>query len=1218
MIEVVSLIGFLGTYFASKALDYLLSNKESIASALDAILSDVQIKYCKKGYIIEEEIKKIHFCSSEIFREGVVRILYGESQYNWIKLCDELTTDDNIARFQTSEVESVILEIIQLAKSNEILQHTIILHELADVKLNIDTMMNPGMLIPVEEFMRQYENSNFTNATPLSNKFMYREQEITDGLEALSQKDCLIITGDAGVGKTKLAIELCTQFVNAHSDYKLLCLKSFATTDVSAYLYSLLKQRHKIILFIDDANRAGGNYRGIIQHMGVFPNSILKIVATVRAYSYDSVIRTISHLKSHKLEVCQFDEEAITQILRSEDFKINERCIDRIYSISKGNARIAIMCAKLAIETNNIDSLNSVLDLFNEYFNEPYEQISEPLHLKVLGIISLLRNINRGYKDLSEKIYEVLEVSEDEFWSICRKLNELEFVDLFENDIVKFSDQTLSTYIHYRIFFKDKLLPYSTILTHFLKDGEKINDGLIPIVNNFGFDIVSEVVSQSIDSIWSPDDKETTQTIIKLYYPFIQKKALLYLKGTIEALSISDIDYDFNLENSSFSLSKEMVEFELLAKIAKYNPDYMISALELMYRIVQRTKCNYLLLINTIKENWKINRHSKDKTYIYQLILVDFLSNKLDENPLDVLTTRICLDVAGTVLSTRFNDCEFSTGTQYTMYSGNVCLCDNLKDLRAKYWDLLFKLSNNFHEELCKLFCTNQINYSGKESIDILMFDISILTQKLADHFSPNSFLDCLVVHRFLLRHEGRNGITVEIPFHFENRLWSIFSIFDHEYGNWEEKYQKLRLALDLYCEGYGYDAYMALYKDISDIRCVELRLGIHSFHDFEREVFFTVCRNNFEIVLDLIKHLLSVYPSTVDMSYINSYVLHDDSEIDALIKLLKTDIDAPYRDKCLFDVYLSLSDKIVSKKYFKQLIKLIQESSDITHIEERQLHYVFKKYSIILPIYKQWNGLLTLLCNKIENGVTFSIEYECLSNRLDITKNIDALANVFFYLLPKQRESTQTDENSIMRRLLLHKPEFIIDYINVLYSDSSIRKYNSNFCFIWETDNASVIIEILEDYISSPNKRFEFGLYFFEYLFSNQGNVENQISYLKQRLESDYSNVSIARSIFKAVYSHFKSRHFEFIDLLLDLTADIEIFKCAEIEPSEWSYNYMGSIVPLFEMEVERLTSIKDLVNKREPKIDYIEHIDYIERLINCKRQDIRNERRKEFISEY
>ena len=206
--NMIVMIEFIATYFAGRGLDYLLSNKESIGSALQFILNNVQTKHCKKGDVVEEGIKKHHFCANRVFEEGVVKILFAEPQYNWIELCDELAVADNIARFKTSEVESVILEIIQLAKSNIILQPTIILHELADVKLNVEAIMNPGMLIQSDEFVSQYENSNFTHATPLSNKFMHREQEITDGLEALSQKDCLIITGDAGVGKTKLAIEL--------------------------------------------------------------------------------------------------------------------------------------------------------------------------------------------------------------------------------------------------------------------------------------------------------------------------------------------------------------------------------------------------------------------------------------------------------------------------------------------------------------------------------------------------------------------------------------------------------------------------------------------------------------------------------------------------------------------------------------------------------------------------------------------------------------------------------------------------------------------------------------------------------------------------------------------------------------------------------------------------------------------------------------------------
>lgn len=46
----------------------------------------------------------------------------------------------------------------------------------------------------------------------------------------------------------------------------------------------------------------------------------------------------------------------------------------------------------------------------------------------------------------------------------CSKFHELEIVDIFENLAVKFSDQNLSDYIIYYIFFKEKLFPLDALI----------------------------------------------------------------------------------------------------------------------------------------------------------------------------------------------------------------------------------------------------------------------------------------------------------------------------------------------------------------------------------------------------------------------------------------------------------------------------------------------------------------------------------------------------------------------------------------------------------------------------------------------------------------------------------------------------------------------------------------------------------------------------------
>lgn len=1217
--DLISLIGFLGSYFAGKGLDNLLSNKESIASALQSILSSIQSKYCEGGDVIEDDVKKHHFCADRLFDEGIVKILYGEPDYGLFTLCDELAKADKILRFRTEEVEAVLTEIISMARSNPMLQPTIILHDLAEVKSNIETIMNPGLLVSPEEFIKQYKCNSLTNATPLNNKFFYREQEISEGLDSILNNDCLMITGDAGVGKTRLALEICNKFVETQTDYTLLCLKSFAATEVSSYLYGLLKEGRKILLFIDDANRVGGNYSGIIQYIGSFAESTLKIITTVRSYSHSLIREKTTHIKSRSIEVQRFDKEAISKILQSEDFKVNKQCTDRIYSISKGNARIAIMCAKIAIEKDNMSSLNNVLDLFNEYFDESYKQISESKHLKVLGILSLFRTMNRENK-ISAKIYETLNLSEDEFWSICNELHERELVDIWENNVVKFSDQTFSTYIHYRIYFKDKLLPYSDVVSHFIEFDDRIKDSLIPVVNNFGDDAVKEVIENCINQIWDESNQEQTLNIIKLYYPFILIKSLAYFKRSIDVLVASDKEYDFNLYTNDYLLSDEVKELGVLASIAKYSLDYTDSALELMVRFVEKTHLHYKLLIDAIKENWKYNRKSHLDNYCHQNKLVDYLVSKQEKNPNDELIARICFDIAGTILSTSINDCELSSGLQYTMYSGDIRSTDGLIMLRNKYWKLLFNFSKSFRIELCKLLSSNSITYNTGKSTEILRLEIPIFVEMFAQNFNGDQFLDCLVVDRFLLKYNNRDGIEVKSPFEFNNHLWNILLLFHRDKKEkWEDELTRMRETLNIHCKDFKIESYIKLYSDISKIRHFEDLAGVQSVPLFyEREVMFAIFHNNIGLAIEIIKHLLITTPQIIDSCIVNSYLNGFNGNADQLIDVIEKDVSEPYRSKWLLEVYKYLTEKDISKANFRRLAKFIESSGCFINIAENELEHMLNKYDKLLPIKKQWNHLVSVMCDKIGQNIPFSLEYECFAKRLDITDNPKNLARVYFYLLPIRKEMSCSNSNIVMSRLLSIDPQYIIEYANTKYADTYIGEYNSDFTFIWDNTNYIDVIDVFEKYMTRPEHVMRFGFDCMENLFVSGLNEEKQLGYLKYRLEKDFDKKDVVKFIFNAIYNCFRYKHFEFIDILLKLTNDIEIFKCAEVSPSSHFYQYIDSIIPLYYGEIERFEKIKEIVLQQDDKLNYIEHIEYVDHLIQLKHQDIKYEQRKKFHRDY
>ena len=77
----------------------------------------------------------------------------------------------------------------------------------------------------------------------------------------------------------------------------------------------------------------------------------------------------------------------------------------------------------------------------------------------------------------------------------------------------------------------------------------------------------------------------------------------------------------------------------------------------------------------------------------------------------------------------------------------------------------------------------------------------------------------------------------------------------------------------------------------------------------------------------------------------------------------------------------------------------------------------------------------------------------------------------------------------------------------------------------------------------------------------------------------------------------------------LLKYNDDIEIFKKIPLEKS--SYSWSGSLLPIIEQRVKSLENIKSKLTGSK----YIKHRDYLDDLINNKKEEKRNQRIMEYL---
>lgn len=112
--------------------------------------------------------------------------------------------------------------------------------------LSIDT----NQIMSIDEFVKVYDANKLS--APINTIFQYREDEKTSIIEALKTDSVVILTGKAGVGKTRLSLEIAREYANIEG-YLLLCVKN---NNKSLYndLISRLEKHGKYLFFVDDAN----------------------------------------------------------------------------------------------------------------------------------------------------------------------------------------------------------------------------------------------------------------------------------------------------------------------------------------------------------------------------------------------------------------------------------------------------------------------------------------------------------------------------------------------------------------------------------------------------------------------------------------------------------------------------------------------------------------------------------------------------------------------------------------------------------------------------------------------------------------------------------------------------------------------------------------------------------------------------------------------------
>ncbi len=1089
-------------------------------------------------------------------------------------------------------------------------------------------------ILPPSVFIEEYQKNQF--ATPLDNQFFFREKELEAISQSLGTSDLIIIQGKAGVGKTKTSLKAMFDYAGENSQYKIFCI-----SNKSLDLYQDLKAYFSVdgnyLILVDDANRLSQ-----LQHIlrlihEQTENRRVKIILTVRDYAVNKVRLDSKNYSYDEIELHRFSDDEIRKIL-SEGFGIlNSEYQNRICDISQGNARIAVMAGKIALEANNLNSIANVENIYDEFFstiaNDP--DLSELQNKKLLciaGILSFFRVIDKSQTELFEKISNSFGFTADEFWVELEKLHEKEIADIYENEVAKISDQILGTYLFYKVFIRESLLDFSTLLNDFFETHKyRMVESLNPVLDAFDSKSIIENLQPHIDKRWEiikNEEEDKVFGFLDVFHYHKRTEALAYIKSKVnllEKVEVDEAELSFAIVDNPSSKDRYLEILQL------FDGDEISISLDIIFDYFEKNPKIISQVIYLLTKSFSYKHYSHRWDYWVQKNVVSKLLERA-KNEKGNLFKKLTVTVAKKYLGMHFDSHTSKSSMTVTIHRFNLHPYESLFEMRQSLWKFLFDL---YEEEIYRSDILEIIKvYSstwGKDYIveEIVKSDAEIVLP-FVELLDKQDYQNCVSADNYFefLRKVGIN-FDKSLRSKLQNKAFRLSRVlFNNERRElkmeWREYEEYKKNLLKKYFASHKYEDYKEFFELCKEI--LNYQNETRDFYQFNLAV-GTVLTNladeNSELFIRVIEHLLE---SGNQLSFDGRYIVYKFLEKTADAKFVYELIQKNEfigKSNWLFCFFIDLNEKDVNEFYLKELYKLYQ-TVNLREISQN-LDYLGKYSKVDGEVYLNVVRMLFERVKKGEGEFNFhylfnphSDDFKHLEENFSI--DVPLLKEIFFYQSGVDNHCDY--EGKISEKIFELDESFLKDYIDVLSEkeDKFHIFHNSsiNFAFIWKKENYDEKLTDLFKYIQEKEKdnwRL-FGSTFGELFFRNIKDEEAKVksmTFIKNFIEKNAQDTYLMCFIFKIIANIIQGNTKEFLEILLQNNRNIEDFKQLRFE-SGGGDSWSGSAVPMYEGKVAFYESLLPLFNSA----DLLEHQLIIEEQIKYYKEDIERHKKRDFIGHY
>ncbi|HRF79989.1 MAG TPA: hypothetical protein PL070_07880, partial [Flavobacteriales bacterium] len=624
--------------------------------------------------------------------------------------------------------------------------------------------------------------------------FRFREKELDGALVALQAQPLVLIAGNAGVGKTRLGLEVMERMKAMDPDLHLLYVRNQGVPFADELAKRCSAQGRYLVL-LDDAHRMGDLPR-VLDLLGHERNDReIHVLCTVRRISLAHVREVLGIITDEAQLILEpwTDDELRTFLDKQYNIQRN-LYVDRILDMARGNPRTAAMVASIILKVGDYKGFTHVAHAFRLYYKEHLGRIAafaDTDRLKVLFSFAFFHHIEGTAYEIPilPRLLPLLGMEQETFWSHARELDRLELIDLLGDEGPGLiADETFGTFLVHHVLFDKRHLDLGKLLITFF-DGyrEKVVAAINAVLNIFHDEgdvgLLRKAVQEAFRHFEEAGKEGVLVDLHEVFHDVAPTRTLQFVDKLIRSIPAEahGTPYQFDDERHAHVLDEPLGILRCYGTGAP--KDVRSTAVDLMLAFLERQPSKGAQVVKALVGAFDMHEWAEATGYQDQRDVAEQLIGLSQAG--NAAATGLFYGLAHNYLAAQsWRVVPTRKRNQISSRIHVPYLNAPMKALRRMVWGHIFELyeRSEQRDRVIKAVKDHLAAFDVRGDKKLVAFDAELIRGFFMRALDPNDNAHCILV-RDLLQHWQRQGLEVgpELAGHFTNPTFKLMQLLRYD-----------------------------------------------------------------------------------------------------------------------------------------------------------------------------------------------------------------------------------------------------------------------------------------------------------------------------------------------------------------------------------------------------------------------------------------------------